>query len=893
MLPAPDRSRSRLCKALPAGLLALCLMTSASADDDSADEGNLSRSMSILRDRAAERQFSLAQEKLRQQQFADAVALAQKLLEEPPQGMLADGQRLLSRTAAAHELLAAIRNRSPDVYRRFASTTARRQLQTARAQMSPDSLRNVYRTYPFTDAGRDALLELLLLALDTGRWDEATRLGRLARRMVPEGSATQATVDRWLQSTGEAAPATPAATAAPLSIGQLPSAVSTWQVGTGISAEAADVVSDLLGELDAHGVLPAAHFQPLAVHSYGLFRTWNALIAIDAETGAEAWRVPLESTVSRLVRRAGDLSSRIRRTQVLPILIRRLLGNTLYNRITTDGTRVFALEPLVAADNAAEARSAQDDDATVFQNELRALNIPDGTTAWTRSTLPLSPEQGDAEPQERPVYFLGPPHGTGETVYGVAESEGDLYAFALAADSGTPRWAAKIGSSNVPFGEDYVRHATACTPVIADNFLICPTGAGALVAVDLLHHEVRWAFRYPRDDVPPGRHDIPLLQQQSAELHAKAGWRTGSLHAGNCHVVLASPEVNQLFVLDSQSGKLLWSRPRENAAWIAGIDSDRLVIVRSDGVTGRSLDDGSLLWHAQTPRPLGTGVLFDGTYIMPAANQRTCAVHLEDGHVTSTYPRAPDSRILNNEALTDHPADSAAALLQVDGQWMLQKVEGITGHAPLSVGLAESAPPDQATPAHVGNLLEAGLFAEAIQRAASAKEEKDVEQRLLLNALKTAVRFEPDHRTERINRWRALATSGEEVLQSQLARFDDAADRNLTEEALKTGFRLLRQETVPLPLLEATGRSAEGHLQLQPRAESWYVRDRRHRGLTRLDRHITGRLLSLRPDSNPQEFDRQLQSHLQEARQQEPWTLARSIAYGFVSHQAGQTMLLE
>ncbi|WP_145368066.1 outer membrane protein assembly factor BamB family protein [Maioricimonas rarisocia] len=873
-------------------LLALCLTIPAVADDDSADEGNLSRSMSIVRDRAAEQQFALAQEKLRQRQFADAVALAQELLEEPSQGMLADGERLLGRTAAAHEILSALRKLSPDIYRRYASATAGRQLQAARAQMSSEALRNVFRTYPFTDAGRDALLELLLLALDKGHREEATRLGRLARQMTPGNATAQSAIDRWLQSTGEPAPR--AATAETLAIEQLPTAVTAWQVDTEISAEAADVIADLLAELDAHGVLPAAHFQPLAVDSHGLFRTWNAVIAIDVETGEEVWRVPLESTVSRLVRRAGDLSSRIRRTQVLPILIRRLLGDTLYNRITTDGTCVFALEPVVAADNAAEARSAEDDAATVFQNQLTALKITDGEIAWTRSTLPLPEEQGDAEPKGRPVYFLGPPLGTGTTLYGVAESEGTLHAFALDSNDGGPQWTVKIGSSNVPFSEDYVRHATACTPVIADNLLICPTGAGALVAVDLLHHEVRWAFRYGRDDVPPGRHEIPLLQQQSAELHAMAGWRTGSLHAGNGTVVLASPEVNQLFVLDSQSGRLIWSLPRGNAAWIAGIDAERLIVVRSDGVTGHSLDDGSLLWRARTPRPIGTGVLHNGTYVMPACGQRTCAIALDDGGVTCTFPRNPAPRVLNEEALTDDPAEPAAALLQVDGRWMLQRVEGITGHTPLSRQIADPLSPADELAPQVADLIEAGKFKEAIELAETGVGDGRLDQDVLVAALKSAVRFDAEQRSQRIERWRELAGSSGAVLQSELARFDEAVDQRSIQTALETGFQLLRQQTVPLSVIEVSGeRSVEGKLPLQPSAEFWYVRNVQNGNLTRLDRYVAGRLLSLRPEENPQEFDSLLQSHLENVREQEPWTLARTIAHEFVSHEAGQRMLLE
>ncbi|MEW4530240.1 PQQ-binding-like beta-propeller repeat protein [Maioricimonas sp. JC845] len=900
--PAEPRSRLRPWPSLTAGLLALWLTVPSPADDKPIDDkpvganpagnGNLSRSISIVRDRAAEQQFTLAREKLRQRQFADAVALAQELLEEPPQGMLADGERLLSRTAAAHEILAAIRQQSPDTYRRYTEATARQQLQTARSQMSRDGLLNVVRNYPFTQAGRTALLELLLLAVDIGNQDEAARLGTLARRHWPDDARALAAIDRWLQATADQRPASPDSPPDPPGIEQLPSAVADWQVETGISPEAADVIADLLAELDAHGILPAARFRPLAVGGHGIFRTWNAVIAIDAKSGKETWRVPLDSTVSRLVRRAGDLTSRIRRTQVLPILIRRLLGDTLYNRITTDGARIYALEPVVAADNAAEVRSAEDDDATVFQNQLTALNATDGQLAWTRSTLPLSVEE-DAEPEELPVYFLGPPLGAGETLYGIAEYEGTFQAFALDAISGAPQWIVKIGASTVPFREDYIRHATACTPVLSGNVLICPTGAGALVAVDLLHHEVRWVFRYPRDDVPPGRHDIQLLQQQSAELYAMAGWRTGSLHAAAGHVVLASPEVGRLFVLDSETGTPTWSLPRGNAAWIAGIDNGRLVVVQSDGIAGYSIEDGRVLWQAETPRPVGPGVLLGGACVIPVADGRVSAVRLSDGQITSTSPRIPPSRVFSDQKLSAHPVESAGSLLTVDGRWMLQKVEGITGHVPVADRLASAPDATQAEAARVADLLEAGLFADAIELAEAQTNEGQPDRAVLLAALKSAVRFDSDHRPQWINRWRELANSGEELLQSELARFDDAVDRHAVVEAFETGFRLLRQESVPLPMFEATGRSGDGRLLLQPRAESWYVRDAQQRTLTRLDRYVAGQLLNLSPDTNPEQFDRQLQSRLEAVRQKEPWTLARTIAQAFVSQSAGQQMLLD
>ena len=103
---------------------------------------------------------------------------------------------------------------------------------------------------------------------------------------------------------------------------------------------------------------------------------------------------------------------------------------------------------------------------------------------------------------------------------------------------------------------DRVRRLAGASPSLADGVLICPTSAGAVVAVDLATRSLRWGYQY-------GRWDLMRRNSGSigvAHLHAvterdQGYWLDATATIADGCVILTPVESQELHCLDLLTGK--------------------------------------------------------------------------------------------------------------------------------------------------------------------------------------------------------------------------------------------------------------------------------------------------------------------------------------------------
>src|SRR5438876_7262028 len=143
--------------------------------------------------------------------------------------------------------------------------------------------------------------------------------------------------------------------------------------------------------------------------------------------------------------------------------------------------------------------------ATKPHNLLVALDLAkQGYSLWA-----VGGTIGD-NPALAGAFFLGAPLPVGDQVYALAEFTGEIRLVCLDARTGGVDWKQPLANlEEQQISYDRSRRLAGASPSLADGILICPTSAGAVVAVDLATRTLRWGYQFKRTDIqtqfPGGR----------------------------------------------------------------------------------------------------------------------------------------------------------------------------------------------------------------------------------------------------------------------------------------------------------------------------------------------------------------------------------------------------
>ncbi len=181
-----------------------------------------------------------------------------------------------------------------------------------------------------------------------------------------------------------------------------------------------------------------------------------------------------------------------------------------------------------------------------------------------------------------------------------------------------------------------------------------PHRRGAVVAVDVSTRSLRWGFKYPLG----GRADERGERRRGSSPSAlpSSHWIDASVTVADGRVLLTSPLSQQLHCLALADGKHLWSVPREDGLYVAGVHEGKAIIVGSSKVRAFHLATtdlgGKPAWSQSIELPsggrtTGHGFLTADSYYLPLSNAQIAVIDLRKGQL-ATQLRSPEGRELGN-----------------------------------------------------------------------------------------------------------------------------------------------------------------------------------------------------------------------------------------------------
>lgn len=469
-----------------------------------------------------------------------------------------------------------------------------------------------------------------------------------------------------------------------------------WQVDSGLSDEAATLTRHAVHEHFEQSIPILPRAQPLVVDGVVVRRSLDQVSAYDLASGQQLW-------ASESMSGAGQSASRLTMNLSLQELMAQKLAqglqvDSLQSRLSTDGDHVFTVESgsaVLAGPFSGPSRLIQrGSHQSQTQNRIVARHLRTGEFAWSltadvvlawleespsarndeRSTQPPVVEESTLEEthnsRERKrssladIYFCGLPTPIDQRIIGLVQVDDLLRLYAADAATGRIKWSVDIAEVPRLSPADSDWRSLDCRVALIDGVLVCPTGAGLIVGVDLGTRSVAWSRRTSRADMPL---EVTRLPFAPARPHRPwwQGWRDNKIMgvtlAGaessvgdvpsvlNSILIAAGPDAEGLVALEPHSGRRVWMLSVETPVDFVSVE-DRIVVLSRHAVTAVDAASGDVLWAVPCREPVGTGYLVrfaaeNGLkspkmyYVFPARGGSLIAVNCDDGGTVESVDR--------------------------------------------------------------------------------------------------------------------------------------------------------------------------------------------------------------------------------------------------------------
>jgi outer membrane protein assembly factor BamB len=152
--------------------------------------------------------------------------------------------------------------------------------------------------------------------------------------------------------------------------------------------------------------------------------------------------------------------------------------------------------------------------------------------------------------------------------------------------------------------------------------LICPTSAGAVVAVDIAARSLLWGYQYQRNNLAENQFPgMAIYPSPPRDLGKR--WADGLAVIADGRVLVTPVESDYLHCLDLLTGEMIWQQPRGESLYLGGVTSGRTVVVGKTHITNYDLRTGKMLWEQEVGLPTGRGFVSDGHYFQPVYHTTT------------------------------------------------------------------------------------------------------------------------------------------------------------------------------------------------------------------------------------------------------------------------------
>ena len=426
---------------------------------------------------------------------------------------------------------------------------------------------------------------------------------------------------------------------------------------------------------DSTPVIPSLY--PLAVGDTILMRGARLLVAVDLRTGKRLWEFPWDETLlgeELTILEPPTGNNQRRREQEMLV---RLTQDAIYGQISSDGSAVYLVER-------PEEEKSNQFGSSVFnraipQFNLRGVNTPventligldiatEGKYLWR-----VGGRSGEDEPALAGCFFLGAPLVVEETLYTIAERNGDISLYVLSSKTGRLLWSQQLAHLD-PRGFTMARHmrTAGATPSFSNGLLICPTSCGAIVAVDVVNRTLMWGYQYDQTFTANSYSRSRQSQNQSGR------WIDSSLSIYEGMVVATPPDSNSLICLDLLTGERKWKKTvkRGSDLFVGCIHDGVILTVGNRQVRGINIETGDEVWRLPfdqqrtgKPRsPTGRGFRTDDSYMLPISG-RVLQISIKTGKLKQALETEENlgNLIAYKDQIISLGLDSLTAFYQIE-----------------------------------------------------------------------------------------------------------------------------------------------------------------------------------------------------------------------------------
>ena len=434
----------------------------------------------------------------------------------------------------------------------------------------------------------------------------------------------------------------------------LPSA--RWSVPTLNDPDRETIIQERQRQLILSNASTIPAVQPIAVGDTIVMRSFDKLIGVSFQTGKRVWIFPpwdtdMVYTDQEIVHQSFTQFEKLNRGP----LWQRMYEDAVYGQVSSDGQSIFVVPyPGIAGGEKLKMvvdRGVILDDPMGQRNynELIAIDIGrEGAFLWE-----VGGSSGRDEPKLAKALFLGPPLPLGSSLYAICQQDGEVRLVELDPKNGHLRWTQQLASlQRQPKGK-YFRLAGA-TPSFSEGVLVCPTGVGALVGVDIRARSLRWGYQY---NSPSARQNVAPITSASESADTLDGlWRDSTIAIHGSTVVYTPIDKQAVVCVDLFTGTPLWQDvvgqaipgAREDSLYVAAVTGKQIVLVGLDSVRALNRQSAETVWKTSIEKfgaPSGRGYTDGQSYFLPTTGQRLVRIDMEDGRITGD---AETSRVLGN-----------------------------------------------------------------------------------------------------------------------------------------------------------------------------------------------------------------------------------------------------
>jgi outer membrane protein assembly factor BamB len=411
-------------------------------------------------------------------------------------------------------------------------------------------------------------------------------------------------------------------------------------------------VKSLVRSLRDRGEPNIVALQPLVVQDTAIVRAPDSskLLGVDLRTGKRKWVFPpfddgpsVQAGRNAALGRGQGVNLRDQE------LRQRVWEDHAFGQISSDGQRVYVIDDLgyAASGNTMGmprvivgpgGRNMMNSGWSKPHNQLVALDLKrEGYQVWAvGGTLGDNPALAGA-------FFLGPPLALGDQLYAIVEMQSEIRLVCLSAATGALEWKQQLAvvEDNQQIVFDRVRRLAGASPSLADGVLICPTSAGAAVAVDLATRSLRWGYQYSRWDlIRRNTGAFGVRTSYAAPGAEQRFWLDATATIADGCVILTPVESQELHCLDLLTGKARWpAQPRDEMLFVACVHNGKVVLVGRNTLKAINLADGKPAWSEPiklgSDTPAGRGFYSGKFYQLPLSNQQLAKIDLDEGKIVS------------------------------------------------------------------------------------------------------------------------------------------------------------------------------------------------------------------------------------------------------------------